>query len=54
MEIKLPAGKGIGAYIDEYNGLKEVEFLLARDSKFTITNVKEEKGHYTVEMELIK
>lgn len=54
MEIKLPAGKGIGAYIDEYNGMKEVEFLLARDSKFIITNVKEEKGHYTVEMELIK
>ncbi len=54
MEIKLPAGKGIGAYINDYNNLGEVEFLLARDSKFIITNVKEEKGHYTVEMEFVK
>ena len=54
MEIKLPAGKGIGAYIDGYNNLGEVEFLLARDSKFIITNIKEEKGRYTVEMELVK
>ena len=54
MVIKLPAGKGIGAYIDEYNGLHETEFLLARDSKFIITKVEKEKGHYTVEMELIK
>lgn len=53
MEIKLPAGKGIGAYINEYNGLGEVEFLLARNSRFLITNVKNEKGFYTVEMELI-
>ena len=54
MEIKLPAGKGIGAYINDYNNLGEVEFLLARDSKFIITNVKEEKGNYTVGMEFVK
>ena len=54
MMIKLPKGKGIGAYIEEYNNMDEVEFLLARNSKFKIIGAKEEKGQYFLEMELIK
>ena len=54
MTIKLPSGKGIGAYIDGYNGLGEKEFLLARGSKFRITNAYRKNKNYFVEMELIK
>ena len=54
MKIKLPAGKGIGAYIEQYNGLGEAEFLLARNSKFIITNVKKENKHFDMEMELVR
>jgi hypothetical protein len=54
MTIKLPKGKGIGAYIDQYNGLKEKEFLLARGSRFKITNAHASNGKYYLEMELIK
>lgn len=52
MKIKLPAGKGIGAYLNGYNTLDEVEFLLARNSRFTITNARKEKSTYYIEMEL--
>ena len=55
MVIKLPKGKGIGAYIDQFNGLGEKEFLLARGSKFKITNAyKKNKKNYYLEMELIQ
>ncbi|MBQ8689462.1 MAG: hypothetical protein IJ515_03770 [Clostridia bacterium] len=54
MTIRLPAGKGIGAYINEYNGLGEIEFLLARGSKFKITKATKDKKIYRIEMELIK
>lgn len=53
MTIKLPSGYGIGAYIDEYNGLDEKEFLLARGSRFLITNAYQKKNLYYIEMELI-
>lgn len=44
MTIKLPAGDGIGAYINEYNGNgDEIEFLLARNSKFLITSAKKKE-----------
>ena len=55
MIIRLPKGKGIGAYIDQYNGLEEKEFLLARGSKFKITNAyKKNKNNYYLEMELLQ
>lgn len=54
MRIKLPKGKGIGAYINEYNGLKnESEFLIARNSRFLITNAFKKGNIYHLEMELI-
>lgn len=54
MTIKVPKGKGIGAYINEYNGLGETEFLLARDSKFKITKAYFDGRDYQIEMELIR
>lgn len=54
MAIRLPAGYGIGAYINDYNGAEEIEFLLARNSKFIITSAKREGKKYFLEMELIK
>lgn len=54
MTIKLPSGNGIGAYISEFNELSEVEFLVARNSKFYVTNAYEQKGQYFVEMEFLK
>ena len=54
MTIKVPKGKGVGAYINEYNGLGETEFLLARDSKFMINKAYFDGKGYYIEMELIK
>lgn len=56
MVIKLPKGKGIGAYINEFNGNDdEIEFLIARGSKYKITNAyKKNKNNYYVEMELMQ
>ena len=53
MTIKLPSGKGIGAYIDEYNGLGEKEFLIARGKRYKITNAYKKNKVYYVEMEMI-
>lgn len=44
--------KGIGAYIDEYNSLKEKEFLLARNLEFVITKAYKKGATYNIEMEL--
>lgn len=54
MTIRLPAGYGVGAYIDSYNGLGEIEFILARNSKFKINKAYKEKNVYHIEMELLK
>lgn len=54
MTIKVPKGKNIGAYINEYNGLSETEFLLARNSKFMINKAYFDGKGYHIEMELIK
>ena len=54
MTIYLPSGMGIGAYIDGYNGLDEIEFLLARNSRFMISKAYKDKNIYRIEMELIK
>ncbi len=53
MTINLPKGKGIGAYIDGYNGLNETEFLIKRDSVFIITNAYKKGDLYYIEMELV-
>ena len=54
MKIYLPAGKGIGAYIDEYNRMNEIEFIIARGSRFVINKAFKDKNTYWLEMELIK
>lgn len=56
--IQVPAGKGVGAYINEpsLTGFcdTEYEFLIKRNSTFTITGVKEDiqTGEFIVDMRL--
>lgn len=54
LEIKIPAGKGRGAYINSLSVFKdgEYEFLIARNSKFKITEV-EETDDLFLKMEMI-
>lgn len=58
--IQVPAGQGVGAYINEpsLTGFcdTEYEFLIKRNSTFTITDVKEnvETGEFIVDMRLDK
>lgn len=55
MVMDIPAGKGRGAYINNLSGFKdeEYEFLLARDSKFTIQSVEELENEVIIKMEMI-
>lgn len=54
IEMTIPAGKGRGAYINELSNYKdtEYEFLIARDSKFRITEVQE-TDELLLKMEMI-
>lgn len=56
MIIRIPSGKGLGAYINQVSVFENIEheFLLARNSKFKITNVVSENGKEIVYMDLIK
>lgn len=51
-EIDVSAGKGIGAYIDEFSEYgREQEFLMQRDSEFEVISIKEENGIKIVKMQ---
>lgn len=53
-EIKVPKGKGIGAYVGDHTGHEgEYEFLLARSSYFRVNGAKESNGKVVVEMEVV-
>lgn len=56
-EIKIPAGKGRGAYIDELSQYKghEAEFLIKKDGNYLITGMRDGvmPGEKIVEMELL-
>lgn len=56
MEIYVPAGKGVGAYINELSVFEneEYEFLLARDSKFKIIKAEKKNNKYYIKMEMIE
>lgn len=56
LEIKVPKGKGRGAFIEPLSANKgEHEFLIRRGSKFRILNIAEqEDGRFFVELELLK
>ena len=52
--INIPAGKGRGAYINDYSLYKnqEYEFLIKRNSRFKIKSKHEENGRLIVEMNM--
>ncbi len=54
LKIKVPSGIGRGAYLEELTSSpQEYEFLLARETKFKITNVINKKAQSLIEMEVI-
>lgn len=54
MEIYVPKGSGRGAYLEEFTAVnREYEFLLPRNSKFRIFDVRKESGKNIVMMEMI-
>lgn len=53
MEINVPAGKGIGAYIGStYGQPDEHEFLLQRGTEFTVRGVSKVGDSYTIKMDV--
>ena len=53
MEINVPAGKGVGAYIGStYGQPDEHEFLLQRGTEFTIRGVSKVGDSYTIKMDV--
>lgn len=53
MEINVPAGKGIGAYIGStYGQPDEHEFLLQRGTEFTVRGVSKAGDSYTIKMDV--
>lgn len=56
IEIHIPAGKGMGAYINEFSEYKdkEYEFLIARNSTFRVLKVTETENDLLLEMEMVK
>ena len=55
MELFIPSGKGIGAYVNNVSGFQdeEYEFLLARDSKFRVIGAEETEDKLILKMEWI-
>ncbi len=55
IKLKVPAGKGRGAYINDYSTYEnnEYEFLIARDSTFKVIKVDETEDNLILEMEMI-
>ena len=54
MRIRVPTGKGIGAWVRPYSQLPdEYEFLLARGSQFKVLSITEADGETNVELEWI-
>lgn len=54
MEINVPAGKGVGAYIGSTLGqLDEHEFLLQRGTEFKVTGVSKSAEGYLIRMDVI-
>ena len=54
MEIYVPKGSGRGAYLEEFTAVNsEYEFLLPRNSKFKIFDVRKENGKNIVMMEML-
>lgn len=52
-EVKVPAGKGIGAYIGKLSNFKsEAEFLFNRGTIFKITNVRKENSKPVITLEV--
>lgn len=53
MEINVPAGKGVGAYIGStYGQPDEHEFLLQRGTEFTVRGVSKVGDSYTIKMDV--
>ena len=53
MEINVPAGKGVGAYIGStYGQPDEHEFLLQRGTEFTVRGVSKVGESYTIKMDV--
>lgn len=55
MEIDVPKGSGVGAWVNElsYAKDKEYEFLLARGTDFEVTEIKKVKGETWVKMKVV-
>lgn len=55
MELFIPAGKGRGAYINDFSGFKnsEYEFLLARNSRFKVLSAEKTEDKLILKMEMI-
>ena len=55
MQIDVPKGKGIGAYINSLSGFQdeEYEFLLARGTKCEIYEISELDGKPLIKMRVI-
>lgn len=53
--LKVPSGKGRGAYINEFSSFsdEEYEFLLKRNSKYKITNAQFDNDTYILEADIL-